>query len=112
VKKLAQGVNIGEQYWRQQGQSVKAAFPDINTLVSILIKNIYVIAGIILFFLLIGGGIMVIMGAGQNNPEQAAKGQKAVTSAIIGFLVIFGSYWIIRIISAVTGLDILSGAGV
>lgn len=80
----------------------------IGNLISIILPNVYLIAGIILLFLLIGGGFAVIVNAGSDNPEGAAKGQKAVTSAIIGFLLIFTSYWIIKIIESITGLNILS----
>jgi hypothetical protein len=50
----------------------------------------------------------MIMGAGQDNPEAAAKGKQAATSAVIGFIIIFAAYWIIQIIETVTGLNILN----
>jgi len=38
--------------------------------------------------------------------EQTAKGGKTVAAALGGFLIIFLSYWIIRIIEVITGIDI------
>jgi hypothetical protein len=75
--------------------------------VSIFLSNAIVIAGVIMIFLLIFGGISIIMGAGQDNPETAARGKQAATTAVIGFILIFAAYWIIQIIEFMTGLEIL-----
>lgn len=76
-------------------------------LVSLILSNAVAFAGIVMLFLMLGGGIAIIVGAGQNNPEASAKGKQAVTSAIIGFIIIFTAYWIIQIIELISGLDIL-----
>ncbi len=81
-----------------------SAYTSIGSLISTILPNIYVIAGIILFFLMVGGGLMVVVSAGKDDPEGTAKGRKAVTSALIGFLIIFASYWIMQIIQTVTGI--------
>ncbi len=100
MEKIA--VNIGSEFGSPFGQNY--GFGD---LVSIILSNALVVAGIILLFLLIFGGISMIIGAGQDNPEQAAKGKQATTSAVIGFIIIFAAYWIIQIIETITGLNIL-----
>ena len=106
--KPAYAINIGEQFWfrNQTGISSPSIFPNLGKLVSIIIFNLYVLAGILLLLLLIFGGFGMIMGAGGGNPEQTAKGGKAVGAALGGFLIIFLSYWIIRIIEVITGLSI------
>lgn len=81
---------------------------DVSALVSRTIQLALAIAGIIFVFLLIAGGIGIIAGAGSNNPEGVEKGKKAVTSALIGFLVVFGAYWIVRVIELITGLTLVS----
>ena len=84
------------------------AFSSPGSLISILLKNIYVLAGVLLFILLLVGGFSIISSAGGGDPKKTAQGQKAITSAIIGFLIIFASYWIIQIIQYITGLNILN----
>ncbi len=101
---LAQ-INIGEQFKFGTG-GVEDVFPDLGGLVSVLLFNAYVLAGIVFFLLLLFGGFGVIMGSSGGNPEQTAKGGKAVGAALGGFLIIFLSYWIIRIIEVITGIDI------
>lgn len=94
--------NIGEAlFGRHTGLTTSTTLSDF---VSNVLPNIYILASVILFFFLIGGGLMFIVSAGQENPEGAAKGKQAVTAALIGFLIIFASYWIMQIVQKVTGL--------
>lgn len=83
-------------------------FPTLGHLISAILPNVYILAGIILFILLLFGGFGIIMGAGGGNPEQANKGKQAVTAALLGFGLIFASYWIIQIIQRLTGISILN----
>lgn len=101
-------LKIGQEFWvrPQQGIGTAKGFGSIGEIISNLLQNIYVLAGILLFVLLIIGGVIFIIGAGNDSPEQAKKGKQAITAALIGFVVIFASYWIIRIIEIVTGMNI------
>lgn len=83
-------------------------FNSLGDLVNVILPNVYMLAGVILFILLLFGGFGVIMGAGNDDPKQAAQGRQAITMAVIGFLVIFASYWIIGIIEKLTGTNILN----
>ena len=96
----ADGVNIPD--------TLDSPLTDIGSLISTLLPNIYMVAGIIFFFLIIGGGFAIISSAGKGAKEGVANGQKALTAGIIGFILIVGSYWIIKVIEIVTGLAILS----
>jgi hypothetical protein len=102
VNMLAQ-VDIGSTFNSPIGQTLGLA-----DLVSIFLSNAIIIAGVIMLFLLIFGGISIMMGAGRDNPEATARGRQAATSAVIGFILIFAAYWIIQIIEFMTGLEILS----
>ena len=105
MEKLAQ-VDIGKEFFGSKQNSL-SELSGVGGLVSIVIQAAFAIAGIIFLFLLIGGGISIIAGAGNDNPEQAAKGKKAITSAIVGFLVVFAAYWIVQLIEELTGIIIL-----
>lgn len=80
---------------------------DVGKLVSIIVSNAMVIAGIILLFFMVFGGISMIAGAGSQNPEQVGKGRQAITSALIGFIIVFAAYWIVQLIEVLTGIKIL-----
>ncbi len=96
-------VDIGTTFGSPFGQG-----KGLGDLVSVVLSNVLVIAGIVLLFFFIFGGISMIAGAGQDNPEKAAKGKQAATAALIGFIIIFAAYWIIQIVEKITGLDILN----
>jgi len=103
---------IGDEFWVRPeqgiGEETTIGFHSIGEIISNLLQNVYVLAGILLFILLIVGGLSFIMGAGEDNPEKAKKGKQAITAALIGFVVIFCSYWIIKIIEIITGVSILN----
>lgn len=83
-------------------------FQDVGSVVSGLLPNIYLFAGIVFFILIFVGGFSIISSAGKGMKEGVAKGQKALTAGLIGFILVIGSYWIIQIIEIITGLDILA----
>ena len=72
----------------------------------VIIPNVMVIAGIIIFFYALFGGFTIITNAG--NPDKQKEGSQAIANALLGFALIFGAYWIIQIIKALTGYDIFN----
>jgi len=80
----------------------------VNDFVTAIVSGAISLAGVILLFLLIGGGIAMISGAGKSDPQSVEKGKKAVTSALIGFIVVFSAYWIVKLIESITGLTLIS----
>ncbi len=105
MNKLA--VDIGEKFFGEGSNTPLAEISGIGTLVSIIVNAAFVLAGIVLLFFFIFGGISMIAGAGRDNPEQAAKGKQAITSALFGFIVVFVAYWIVQLIEVLTGIIIL-----
>lgn len=102
---LAQ-INIGDTFFGQ-GNKFPTTMEEIGPLISRFINIAFIAAGIILLFFFIVGGISLISGAGSDNPEQLEKGKKAITSALIGFVVVFAAYWIVQLIQVITGVSIL-----
>lgn len=91
-------VDIGESFGSPFGKT-----KEIGDLISIILNASFAVAGIIILFLFILAGISLIAGAGSSDPQKIERGKKTLTSAIIGFIIIFGAYWIIRIIEIITG---------
>lgn len=109
MKPLA--LEIGEQFWLRPGQGVETQFNTFGDLISVLLPNIYVIAGFVLLVVLILGGLDFIIAAEKSDTERLAQGRKKMITGLIGFLVIFASYWVIQLIEAVAGLEIFGGGG-
>lgn len=71
-----------------------------------ILNYVFVFAGLTLFIFLIIGGFGILTSAGSPDKMKAAQGK--ITSAIIGFVIIFISYWLVRIIEIMLGISILS----
>lgn len=96
-------VNIGSYFNSPIGKTIGA-----GELVGIILSNAVGIAGLIMLFLMVAGGIAIISGSGSDNPDQAAKGKQAITYALIGFIIIFAAYWIVQMVEQLTGVEILN----
>ncbi len=84
-----------------------AAFPTFGDLISVIVRNAFVLAGIISFLLLVFGGFGVIIAAGSGDTKQLEKGKQTITYAALGLILVVTSYWIIQMIEKVTGLSLL-----
>ncbi|MEP7167333.1 MAG: hypothetical protein ABI758_05110 [Candidatus Woesebacteria bacterium] len=103
--------NIGDQLFLDQGGvnavgGAQGKYATISSFLNLLVPLAFIIAGIILLFLLIGGGFAIISSGGNAKSVEQGKGQ--ITGAVIGFLVIFAAFWIIQIIQRITGVPILN----
>lgn len=101
-------VNIGDHLTlgdNQGGISGAEQFNSLGGFVSLLVPNVMVIANIVLFFLILFGGFKIITGAG--NPDQQAQGAKTLTVALVGFIIIFGAYWILQLVGIISGYTFL-----
>lgn len=63
------------------------------------------IAGIILFLMIVWGGFEMVTGA--TNAKSMDAGKQRITAAVIGFGLLFVSYWLMQIVELVFGLSIL-----
>jgi len=107
---LAQAINFQD--------IIKGALPDytpgkiditkanltIGDIISAILPYIFAIAGLILFVFLIMGGFELLTSAG--NPESAKKAQEKITSALVGFIIIFLAYWLAQALEIIFGIQI------
>ncbi|MBL7150733.1 hypothetical protein ISS86_02275 [Candidatus Microgenomates bacterium] len=80
---------------------------NLTDILSALLPYFYVIAGLILFGAIIISGFQFLFSAGDPKKTAGAKG--CLTNAIIGFLIVFLSWWLIQIIEVIFHLDITGG---
>lgn len=102
---MATGFNIGDKLLFQ-GSTASQEYSSTSNLLNNILPNVYIAGGLVIFFMIVFGGFTIIAGAG--NPDKIKDGTKTITSAIMGLLVLFTSYWIIQIIQVVTGVSILN----
>ncbi len=98
MRYLAQTININ-------GRIITGPLKGINNLsdvINIIVKNLILIAGVILFLILIIGGYGFITSAG--NPEKLKSARAKISTGIIGFVLLIVSYLIVKLISVIFGL--------
>jgi phosphate starvation-inducible membrane PsiE len=88
-----------------QGTGFKYADSNVGTIFGDVLSYVYVFAGLILLLMLISGGIGLMTSAG--NPDKMKSGYGRITSALIGFLIIFISYIVVKIVESILGVAIL-----
>ncbi len=93
--------NIFDCLMLNSDDTVRETYETPAHLVNTIVQNVFLLAGIILFLMLIFAGFKFAM-SGQAAGKEGAK--DIVKAVSIGFLVLFCSYWIIQIVEAVTGI--------
>jgi len=96
-------VDLGSCLTLQDGKSVSTVYKTPADLVNLVVRNIFIVAGLILFMLIIYSGFIFISG----GEKEVTKAKDILTTALIGLLIMFAAYWIVQIIKIVTGADIL-----
>jgi hypothetical protein len=97
-------VNIGDAFQTREGQGIASTtgYGSIGDfLTQSIIPNLMLGANIILFFIIVFAGISIIGSAG--NPQKQQQASQTLAFAVIGFLLIFGAYWIMQILGIITG---------
>ena len=100
VLKLPGGVSINNPEGMTFGSGTK-----IGHLINRLLPFAFYLAGLILLIMLIIGGFEMLTSGGSPDKMKAAQGR--ITSAVIGFVIVFISYWLMRILEIVFGISIL-----
>ncbi|MBU1326588.1 hypothetical protein KKB64_00175 [Patescibacteria group bacterium] len=85
--------------------SPASSFSTFGDLVDVIVRNAFVLAGVMCFVLLVIGGFGVIMGAGDTKKTEQSK--QAITGAVVGLIIVITSYWIVQIIEKLTGVPLL-----
>jgi len=102
-------MNLAQVNYQQLESSIglKFAGGNVGTIVGESLKYIFAVAGILLLIYLILGGFQYLTSAG--DPKKAQEAQSKITKALIGFVIIFASYWIVQILAIVLGLAKIKG---
>jgi len=79
-------------------------FTTLSSLITVALPYLFSIAGLILFAYLVWGGFDYLTSMG--DPKKAEAGKNKITYAVLGFIIIFASYWLVQIISRLFNLGI------
>lgn len=82
-----------------------AKFPTLGSIITEALKYVYVFAGLGLLLMLIWGGVTLMTAAG--NADKAKSGYGMITGGLIGFLIVFVSFFVLQIVEVIFGFKIL-----
>ncbi len=77
----------------------------LGQILSEALKYAIILGGLAMFAYLIWGGFNLLTSAG--NPEGIREGTQKIIFAVIGFLIIFASYFIVQLVETILGFQIL-----
>jgi len=77
----------------------------IGDIFSAALPLVFVFAGLGVFIYIIYGGLHLMISGG--DPAGIAEAKGKITNALVGFLIIFCSYWLIQILEIIFHLKIL-----
>jgi hypothetical protein len=100
----AQGLKLTDCLLLNNDQSVASVYSTPAALINILVSSIFVIAGVILFFMFIYAGFLFIM---DPTTKAKDKAKDLLTTAVTGLVVMFAAFWILQIVKVFTGADLL-----
>jgi|WetSurSiteA1Bulk_404760.scaffolds.fasta_scaffold59020_3 hypothetical protein len=88
------------------GGQFKLQGKSIGDIVSTLIPYFFLVAGILLLINLVMGGLALMLSRGDPKAVQSAQGK--ITNSLIGFLIVFASYWIVQLVGRVFGIEAIT----
>lgn len=88
----------------QNSSGVKISVSDFGSLISLLLPYVFGIAGIILLINITMSGIGMMTSKGDPKALQSAQGK--LTTSLIGIVVLFASFWIVKLIGQFLGVEI------
>ena len=110
MNQLLAQVNLREELHGPDVDRGISGVSNVYELISLILPNVYIISGIILLIYAVAGGFILVSSGG--NTQNTQQGQKIITNAIIGFIIIFASFWIIQIIEVITGIPLIDPSSV
>lgn len=77
---------------------------NVGGIISSILPYLFVFAGLLLLFYLIYGGFHMMIAAGDEKGLAQARGK--ITNALVGFLLLFISYWLVQVVEFILGIKI------
>jgi hypothetical protein len=77
----------------------------VPNIIQTVIRLVLVVAALVAFFFLVWGGIKWVTSGGDKEQTQKAQGQ--ITAALVGLVIVFSAWAILRLVEAFFGISIL-----
>lgn len=99
---MADYIDLAKELTLKDNKTVKEVYDTPSRFVNLIVPNIFIVAGLIIFGLIIGAGFSFL----QESDQGKQKAKELATGAVVGFIVMFSAYWIVQIVELITGIDL------
>lgn len=96
-----------ELFLNNQGGSenlVQNRYSSVGSIASLIIKYLFMAGGVLLFVLILMSGYKLVFMGDKKKALSSVK--QYLTTGVLGFFIMFGAWWIIRIIEVVMNVTI------
>lgn len=83
----------------------QANFSNLGEILTKLLKYALPLGGIILFFMIVASGFQMLTAG--SDAKAMEKGKHQLTAAFVGFILLFVSFWLVKILEYVLGISIV-----
>lgn len=94
--------NFTKCYMLNKNHTVGGVYDTPGTIIGTIVNNLMIVGGLVLFGMIIYAGFLMIKGGYKGFEE--ARG--VLIKALLGLIVMFVAYWLVMIISYLTGVKI------
>ncbi|MBI3576518.1 hypothetical protein HY086_00575 [Candidatus Gottesmanbacteria bacterium] len=102
IQVFAQSLTLGEGGASIQGPA-GFRFSSIGGIVGLVFKYLFAFGGFFMLLMIIAAGFTLLTAAG--DAKKMEQGKERLLYAIVGFLIIFGSVFLVRIIGKILGIQ-------
>jgi hypothetical protein len=96
------GINLGDCLKLSNGVRVSQVYDEPAFLVNLIVRNVFVIGGVVIFLLIFYAGFKFI----QDTTKGKDEAKKIITAALVGAITMFSAYWILQIVQVLTGVNV------
>jgi hypothetical protein len=100
-------VDIGGYFLALNGGAKFSQLTSVGAMVTFFLNLSFVIAGLILLFYFIMGGIGMISSAGKDDPKAKEMAKQSITYAVMGFVIVLTAYWVVILIGMIFGYQFI-----
>lgn len=95
-----------DDFWLDSnGTMVRSVYNNTGSLINIIVRNLFIVAGILFFALIVFSGFKLIFMGDKAKALNSVK--QYLTTGVIGLLIMFVAYWVVQLIEILTGGNIL-----
>jgi len=100
---FAQGLSIEDGYRVDDPAGFAYSGASVGEIVGDAISYVIAFAGIFLLLRIIISGFIIMISAG--DAKKLAQGRSSLTSAVVGFILVFGAFWVVQIVGVMFGWE-------